>query len=277
VKPQENPPRRKADWCALVLSGKAHRNGRPKMRDLLNRIWRYLNYPPNTHGKVEEIRQGMKNLSDYFPPRAQNAWKVDAAIENFRKQIAAVENDLRYLKTLVTGLTAQLTDIQDHLRSSQPWLPSLGGPDQKPEDLLLTFLANSVPNPAEFPVLKTALADLGSAIISAKEQLAFQIVAAVYSVGKDRPADENALGKGTIRDMQMLGYQWILLIFSLEGVAAVRFAANLVMVPDLSSGSLFFFKDYHLFGLAYRWSQAALPRFQHRDENQPQMNADARG
>ena len=237
------------------------------MRDLLNKIWRYLSYPPNTHGKVEEIRQGMQNLSDYFPPRAQNIWKADAAIENFRSKIAALENELRYLKTMMAGLAAQLSDIQNHQRLSQPWLPSPGGSHQKPEDLLLTFLANFFPNPADFPVLRTAMAELGGAVIPAKERSAYQIVAAEYSVTKDAPTDEHALGKSTIRDMQMGGYPWTLLIFRFEGARAVRFAANLAMVPDLSSGSLFFFKDYHVFEQAYRWSQTALPRFQHEEEN----------
>ena len=235
------------------------------MRDLLNRIWRYLNYPPTTHGKVEEIRQCIQNLSDYFPPRAQNTWQVDAAIENFRSKISALENELRFLKTMKAGLAAQLSEIQDHQRLSQPWLPP-GGSQPKPEDLLLTFLANFSPNPADFPVLRTAMTDLGSAVMPAKEGLADQIVAAEYSAAKDAPADENALGKSTIRDMQMYGYPWTLLIFRLERARAVRFAANLAMVPDLSSGTLFFFKNYHLFEHAYRWSQTALPRLKHPEE-----------
>jgi hypothetical protein len=237
------------------------------MRDLLNRIWRYLNYPPNTHGKVEEIRQGMQNLSDYFPPRAQNTWKADAAIENFRSKISALENDLRYLKTMMAGLAAQLTEIQNHQRLSQPWLPSPGGSLMKPEDVLLSFLANFSPNRADFPVLRTTMAELGNAEIPTKEGLAYQIVAAEYSVAKEAPAGENALGKSAIRGMHTRGYPWTLLIFRVEGVEAVRFAANLPMVPDMSSGSLIFFRDYQLFEQAYRWSQTALPWFQHEEEN----------
>src|ERR1700760_2776384 len=124
------------------------------MRGLLNRIWRYLNYPTQIHGKVEEIRQGMQNLSlrmqnvsDYFPPRAENTWKVDAALENFRIKIAAAENDLRYLKKMAEALTTQIANIQDHLRLSQPWLPSPDGSGQKPENWLLTFLASFIRKP----------------------------------------------------------------------------------------------------------------------------------
>lgn len=96
---------------------------------------------------MEEIRQGVQNLSDYFPRRAVNAWKMDAAIENFRIKIAAVENELRYLKTLSASLNSQLTTIQDYLRLSQPWLPSPQGSNQRVENLLFPFLAGFFPRP----------------------------------------------------------------------------------------------------------------------------------
>jgi hypothetical protein len=117
------------------------------MRDLLHRIWCYLNYPPDTHAKVEEVRQSVRHLSGYFPPPTGQAWKVDAAVENFRIKIAAVENDLRYLKTMVAALATQLSNIQDHQRLSQPWLSAPAGSNWKPESLLLTFLASFFPNP----------------------------------------------------------------------------------------------------------------------------------
>jgi hypothetical protein len=100
------------------------------------------------------------------------------------------------------------------------------------------------------------------------EQLTPQVVETTYTVGKERPTEGNALGKNTIREMSARGYRWTLLIFRIQGVPAVRFAVNLASVPDMSSGSLFFFKDYHLFEQAYRWSQTVLPRFQHA-ENEP--------
>jgi hypothetical protein len=316
------------------------------MRDLLFRIWRYLNYPTRIHGKVEEIGQGMQNLSsgmqnlssgmqnlsDYFPPRAENTWKVDAAMENFRIKIASVENDLRYLKTMVAALGSQLANIQDQLRLSQSWLPSPEGPEQKPENCLLTFLASFTRTPiavnievsdegfielllegefevyafgsdgtsvrrlqerlrdhaglhvlkatiaslrtlaekkeipADFSVLRLMLADLSAAFVPAKEWLSPDIVEAVYSVAKEGLVEANAQGKSIIREMRGRGYPWTLFIFRIEGVAAVRFAANLASVPDMTSGSVFFFKDYQLFEQAYRWSQAALPRSQHLDK-----------
>jgi hypothetical protein len=299
------------------------------MRDLLSRIWRYLNYPTHIHGKVEEIRQGMQGLSDYFPPRAENTWKVDAAVENFRIKIAAVENDVRYLKTMVAALATQLANIEDQLRLSQPWLPSPEGSEQKPENCLLSFLASFTRAPiavnievndeslvellleagfevyvfesdatsarrlqdrlsdhaglhvlkatiaslrtlaeekeipADFSVLRLMLEALSAAFMPAKEWLSPDIVEAVYSIAKEGLEETNAQRKSVIREMRVRGYPWTLFIFRIEGVAAVRFAANLANVPDMTSGSVFFFKDYHRFEQAYRWSQAALPRSQH--------------
>ena len=86
------------------------------MRDLLLRIWRYLNYPVITHGKVEEIWQRTRKFS-------------------------AIESDLRYLKAQVIAVQRQLNSIQDHLRSSQPWLPSQQSLLKSPECLLLAHLA----------------------------------------------------------------------------------------------------------------------------------------
>ena len=299
------------------------------MRDLLFRIWRYLNYPTRIHGKVEEIRQEIKNLSDYFPPRAENTWKVDAAVENFRIKIAAVENDVRYLKTMVAALATQLANIEDQLRLSQPWLQSPEGSEQKPENCLLSFLASFTRAPiavnievndeslvellleagfevyvfesdatsarrlqdrlsdhaglhvlkatiaslrtlaeekeipADFSVLRLMLEALSAAFMPAKEWLSPDIVEAVYSIAKEGLEETNAQRKSVIREMRVRGYPWTLFIFRIEGVAAVRFAANLANVPDMTSGSVFFFKDYHRFEQAYRWSQAALPRSQH--------------
>jgi hypothetical protein len=302
------------------------------MRDLLFRIWRYLNYPTRIHGKVEEIRQEIKNLSDYFPPRAENTWKVDAAVENFRIKIAAVENDVRYLKTMVAALATQLANIEDQLRLSQPWLPSPEGSEQKPENCLLSFLASFTRTPiavnievndeslvellleagfevyvfesdatsarrlqdrlsdhaglhvlkatiaslrtlaeekeipADFSVLRLMLEALSAAFMPAKEWLSPDIVEAVYSIAKEGLEETNAQRKSVIREMRVRGYPWTLFILRIEGVASVRFAANLANVPAMTSGSVFFFKDYHLFEQAYRWSQTAFPRSQHLDK-----------
>lgn len=117
------------------------------MRDLVRRIWRYLNYAPNTHGKVEEIRQGLQGYFDDFPRQRESFWKVVTAVEQFRTKVAAMENDLRYLKTMVIGLQNQVNSLNDHLRLSQPWLPSPEGSAQKPEACLLASLASFFPNP----------------------------------------------------------------------------------------------------------------------------------
>ena len=117
------------------------------MRDVVRRIWRYLNYAPNTHGKVEEIRQGLQGYFDNFPGQQKILWKAIAAVEQFGAKVAAMENELHYLKTIVIGLQNQVGSLNDHLRSSQPWLPSPQGSAQKPEARLLLSLASFFPNP----------------------------------------------------------------------------------------------------------------------------------
>lgn len=102
------------------------------MRDLFFRIRRYLKYPADTNGKVDETWRRMLVLS-----------------ENFKIEAAAVQNDLRYLKTLVVALQNQLNAIQEHLRSSAPWFPLDDSLDDDLEFLLLEHLANFF----EIPIL----------------------------------------------------------------------------------------------------------------------------
>jgi len=94
------------------------------MRDLFFRIRRYLNYPADTNGKVDETWRRMLVLS-----------------ENFKIEAAVVQNDLRYLKTMVVALQNQLNAIQEHLRSSAPWFPLDDSLDDDLEFLLLEHLA----------------------------------------------------------------------------------------------------------------------------------------
>jgi len=102
------------------------------MRNLFRRIWRYVNYAPNTHSKTEEVRQLVQ--------------KLDAMVENVRIKTVAVETDLAYLKIITAALENQLNGIQDHLRSTQPWIPSSKGLDQRPVGWLLTSLVSLFPN-----------------------------------------------------------------------------------------------------------------------------------
>jgi hypothetical protein len=113
------------------------------MQDLLRRIWRYLNYPPATHGKVEEIGQQVRKLSEGLP----QVQKLVTDVEKFKVKITAVESDIRYLKTLAIAVQNQLNSIQEHLRSSQAWLPSQPGLLEKPESLLLAHLIGFLQDP----------------------------------------------------------------------------------------------------------------------------------
>ena len=140
------------------------------MRELFLRVWRYLNYPADTNGKVKEVWERMRVLSYDLPRRVEAYWRLVSAVEKFGVKTAAVESDLRFLKTIVVGLQNQLNSIQDHLRSSQPWLPSDEGSSQHPEVWLLAHLVSFFRDPiiaafgaAEAPVLNELL-DAGFAV-----------------------------------------------------------------------------------------------------------------
>jgi hypothetical protein len=59
------------------------------MRNLLKRIWRYLNYPPDTRGKVEEILQRARQLRDPLP----QLQKLSTDSEQFKIKISAAESE----------------------------------------------------------------------------------------------------------------------------------------------------------------------------------------
>ena len=66
-----------------------------------------------------------------------------------------------------------------------------------------------------------------------------------------------------ISEMRARGYWWNLIIFRIDGEYAIRFAANLGNSPKRAWGNIFFFQQFELFSVAFRWCQSALPRLQH--------------
>ena len=84
---------------------------------------------------------------DGFPRRRDSFWKTVTAVEQVRVKVATIENDLHYLKTMMAALQSQLNSLQDHVRSSQPWLPSSEGSAQTPEARLLLSLDEFLPEP----------------------------------------------------------------------------------------------------------------------------------
>jgi hypothetical protein len=233
------------------------------MQDLLRRIWRYLNYPPATHGKVEEIGQQVRKLSEGLP----QVQKLVTDVEKFKVKIATVESDIRYLKTLAIAVQNQLNSIQDHLRSSQAWLPSQPGLLEKPESLLLAHLIGFLQDPSS--VLRIIDGGFGPAAVRQIATLRPEIVEIALVAPLERPLEEKPgnlvwPSEDSVRDMRAQGYRWSLLLFEIKGEQAVRFAVNPIALPDAALGSFFFFKDSRLFDEAYRWSQTLLPRFQHR-------------
>ncbi|MFY9985461.1 MAG: hypothetical protein WAK31_11925 [Chthoniobacterales bacterium] len=112
------------------------------MQNLLFRLRRYLNYAPDTRAKVEET---------YV--KVEETWqRMRMLSESFQLKVAAVENELRYLKTMVGALQNQLNSVHEHLRSPVPWLPSDEKLDQNPEFLLLAYLASFFQNPVAVDV-----------------------------------------------------------------------------------------------------------------------------
>ncbi len=258
------------------------------MRNLFRRIWRYLNYAPNTHSKLEEVRQLVSILPEQFP-QGKGFWNVQV-------KMAAVESDLHYLKAMTAVLQNQLNQLQDHLRSSQPWLPSPGGPSVPPEGWLLVslvgffarpILVNMGSNddkllellldagfqvyteqkeiPPGFAVLRISFKDLEALPATDFDRLSPEVIDTAFSTLGAYGAEEQGASKKLIRDLRAVGYHWNVLVFQLAPAPAFRFAANLAETPDMSSGELFFFKSFELFERTYRWAQLVLPRFQHQD------------
>lgn len=289
------------------------------MRGIFFRIWRYLNYPADTNGKVKETWLRMRVLS-----------------ENHQIKFAAVESDLRYLKTMVVALQNQFNSIQEQLRASVPWFPlqetadlnpglfmlvhlasflqdpiavDIGANESSlsevlldagfqvytlapsptlrvresvrdepglhavsvkvgPKDASLSSLAAQKEIPAHFSVLRTQTESSALEVLQGMGQLSPDIVETRFrrtelSGEREVATHGVAIGKELIQEMRARGYHWNLLIFRVDGVPAIRYVANLASVPDTCWGNLFFFRDFPLFEQAYRWSQAALPRFQH--------------
>ena len=117
------------------------------MRTLFRRIWRYLNYLPNIHGKLEEIGGRLYAYFDQMSRHEDIFRKAGSAQDLFQTKAAAIESELRCLRTISVSLQNQVNSIQDHLRSSQPWLPSPEGASRKPEGWLLLSLMSFFPNP----------------------------------------------------------------------------------------------------------------------------------
>jgi hypothetical protein len=117
-------------------------------------------------------------------------------------------------------------------------------------------------------VLRITNGGFGPAVIRQVATLRPAIVEIALVAPLEPPLEENPgnriwSSEESVRDMRAQGYRWSLLLFQIKGEPAVRFAVNVIALPDAALGSFFFFKDFRLFDEAYRWSQTLLPRFQH--------------
>ena len=127
------------------------------MENLFYRLRRYLTYPADTNGKVVEIWQRMRSLTEDFQVRV-------GALE---KQFGALQNELYSLRYNLNRIESSIQTIELCDRLATPWLPLEGKLDDNPEFLLLAHLVNFFPKPvaldigANEGVLSEVLLDAG--------------------------------------------------------------------------------------------------------------------
>ena len=116
---------------------------RPKnMENPFYRVWRYLNYPADTNGKVVEIWQRMRTLTESFETKVQT---LELRIDTLRNALNNVQEQLNHVEARL-----QATELYDQL--AMPWLPTEEKLDDNPEFLLMAHLVNFFPKPIAFDV-----------------------------------------------------------------------------------------------------------------------------
>jgi FkbM family methyltransferase len=116
------------------------------MENPFYRLIRYLKYPADTNGKVVEIWQRMRSLTEDFQIK----------VEALQNKIAALEGQLDNLRDHSENefhhVHNQLHRVDDRMRVATPWLPREGKLDDNPEFLLLAHLVNFFPKPVALDV-----------------------------------------------------------------------------------------------------------------------------
>ncbi len=101
------------------------------MPDFFRRLIRYLNYPADTHGKVDEVLQRVRQLSDEFYARI-GALQTDSyhlrAVADWHTQLlnelnAREKEALKTLSEIQTGLRKVQVEVQQ-ARISLEWIQS---------------------------------------------------------------------------------------------------------------------------------------------------------
>src|SRR5260370_1446202 len=117
-----------------------------KMENLFFRLVRYLKYPADTNGKVVEIWQRMRALTENFQIKVE---ALETKLSLLQNELNGARNDLH---SRINRVEARLEAIElyDHLAT--PWLPKEGKLDDNPEFLLLAHLVNFFPNPVALDV-----------------------------------------------------------------------------------------------------------------------------
>ena len=130
------------------------------MENLFYRLVRYLKYPADTNGKVVEIWQRMRSLTEDFQIKVQ---VLENKIATLREQLKNVQDSVQVrfneVQNRLDSVDHRLNNVDEKVhtielcdRLAEPWLPTEGKLDDNPEFLLLAHLVNFFPKPVALDV-----------------------------------------------------------------------------------------------------------------------------
>ena len=119
------------------------------MRDLFHRIWRYLNYPADTNGKMTEVWQRMRVLCEEFAIKSD---RLESDLQHLKNDLQHLKNDLQELARSLDATKERLGHVHNQLNAGQPWLSAEQKLDQNPEFLLLAHLVSYFEEPIALDV-----------------------------------------------------------------------------------------------------------------------------
>jgi FkbM family methyltransferase len=123
------------------------------MENLFYRLVRYFRYPADTNGKVVEIWQRMRSLTENFQIKVEQLERQIATLENELKGLHShVENEFHNVHNQLNRADARLETTELYDRLATPWLPKEEKLDDNPEFLLLGHLVNFFPRPVALDV-----------------------------------------------------------------------------------------------------------------------------
>ena len=123
------------------------------MENLFYRLVRYLRYSADTNGKVVEIWQRMRSLTENFQIKVE---QLERQISTLEEELTGlhnhVENEFHNVHNQLNRADARLETTELYDRLATPWLPKEEKLDDNPEFLLLAHLVNFFPRPVALDV-----------------------------------------------------------------------------------------------------------------------------